>query len=130
MGQATITTPWAKVTKKEWTDDIIQMVDVVEVASDDVEALEGDNDIDGDVREVCQQALKVERKKLSIILREYGRAYCDETGEGHKGSGKAQLGLVAEHEADIIGICEGDKRKPVTSALVGFAEAFGSRFAK
>jgi hypothetical protein len=128
MGPTT-TTPWAKVTKREWTDHIIQMAETVEAASDDVESLEGDQDIDDDVHAICQEALKVERKKLSIMLREYGRAYCD-TGQGYKGGSKAHLTFVAEHEADIIGIRESGKRKPVTLALVGFAEAFGSRFAK
>ena len=134
MGTATKPAVWAKTTKREWTDDIIQLVDVIGIADGDVGLLvdeDGNIEVDDDVVRVCEQAASIQRKKFAIILREYGRAYCEEQGDGHNGSKKDQAAFVGEHIESIIDLTdEADKRKPVTDALVNFAESFGDRFGK
>lgn len=135
MGQTKTADKWAKLTKREWTDDIIQQADVIGIADEDVGLLvdeDGSIMVDADVIEVCEEAAKVERKKLAILLREYGRAYCDEAGSGYKGTGKAQTSYAVTQADALIDLADASegKRKPVTAALVSFAEAFGKRFGK
>lgn len=134
MGKTATAAKWAKITKKEWTDDIIQQVDVIGIADEDVGLLVDDDggiEVDADVAKVCEEAAKVQRRKLAIVLREYGRAYCDEQLGGYKGSNKAQTSYAETQMEAIIDLADAsDKRKPVTEALVSFAKAFGDRFAK
>lgn len=124
---------WEKTTKREWTDDIIQQVDIVCIQDEDVGLLadeDGEVSVDADVVKVMQDAASIQRKKLTIILREYGRAYCDEM-DGYKGSSKAQTAFAGTQLDACVEVAdESKKRKPVTAWLLKFAEAFATKHAK
>ena len=124
---------WAKETKKGWTDDIAQQADVVCMADEDVGLLsdeDGEVSVDADVVKVMADAAAIQRRKLTIILREYGRSYCDEM-DGYKGSSKAQIAFAGTHLEAVIEVAdESSKRKPVTAWLLNYAEKFASKFAK
>ena len=133
MGSTTKTNKaWAKTTKKEWVEDVIEGASIVAISDDDVKALASEDEpMDADIIRAFGAAATANRAKLTLLVREYGRAYCDEQDQDHKGTGKAQAAYVGKHIEAIIRVAEeSEKAKPVTEALVKFASKFHKEFAK